>query len=105
MGEDFNRRAAQMYAEQAPDVDIVITTALIPGRPAPRLITEEMVASMKSGSVIVDMAAARAATSPARCADELVVTANGVSIIGYTDLPAGCRRRPRSCTARTWSTC
>ena len=66
MGEDFNRRAAQMYAEQAPDVDIIITTALIPGRPAPRLITEEMVASMKSGSVIVDMAAGRAATWPAR---------------------------------------
>ena len=44
MGEDFNRRAAEMYAEQAPDVDIIITTALIPGRPAPRLITEEMVA-------------------------------------------------------------
>ena len=58
MGEDFNRRAALMYAEQVPEADIVITTALIPGRPAPRLITEEMVASMRSGSVIVDMAAA-----------------------------------------------
>ena len=58
MGEDYNARAAQLYAEQARDVDIVITTALIPGRPAPRLITAEMVASMKPGSVIVDMAAA-----------------------------------------------
>jgi NAD(P) transhydrogenase subunit alpha len=56
--EDFNRRAAELYAEQAKDVDIIITTALIPGRPAPLLITADMVASMKSGSVIVDMAAA-----------------------------------------------
>ena len=76
-----------MYAEQVPDVDIVITTALIPGRPAPRLITEEMVASMKSGSVIVDMAAAQGGNVAGSVADEIVVTANGVSIIGYTDLP------------------
>jgi NAD(P) transhydrogenase subunit alpha len=88
MGEDFNRRAAQMYAEQVPDVDIVITTALIPGRPAPLLITEEMVASMKSGSVIVDMAAAQGGNVAGSVPDEIVVTANGVSIIGYTDLPA-----------------
>jgi NAD(P) transhydrogenase subunit alpha len=87
MGEDFNRRAAQMYAEQVKDVDIVITTALIPGRPAPRLITEEMVASMRSGSVIVDMAAAQGGNVAGSAADELVVTPNGVSIIGYTDLP------------------
>ena len=87
MGEDFNRRAAEMYAEQVPDVDIVITTALIPGRPAPRLLTEEMVASMKSGSVIVDMAAAQGGNVAGSVADEIVVTANGVSIIGYTDLP------------------
>ena len=87
MGEDFNRRAAQMYAEQAPDVDIIITTALIPGRPAPRLLTEEMVASMRSGSVIVDMAAAQGGNVAGSVPDEIVVTANGVSIIGYTDLP------------------
>src|SRR3954467_5258149 len=87
MGEDFNRRAAQMYAEQAPDVDIIITTALIPGRPAPRLITEEVVASMRSGSVIVDMAAAPGGNVAGSVPDEIVVTANGVSIIGYTDLP------------------
>jgi NAD(P) transhydrogenase subunit alpha len=86
MGEDFNRRAAEMYAEQVRDVDIVITTALIPGRPAPRLITEEMVASMKSGSVIVDMAAGQGGNVAGSVADELVVTGNGVSIIGYTDL-------------------
>ena len=88
MGEDFNRRAAEMYAEQMPDVDIVITTALIPGRPAPRLITEEMVASMRSGSVIVDMAAGQGGNVAGSVADELVVTDNGVSIIGYTDLAA-----------------
>jgi NAD(P) transhydrogenase alpha subunit len=87
MGEDFNRRAALMYAEQVPDVDIVITTALIPGRPAPRLLTEEMVASMKSGSVIVDMAAAQGGNVAGTVADEIVLTSNGVSIIGYTDLP------------------
>jgi NAD(P) transhydrogenase subunit alpha len=87
MGEDFNRRAALMYAEQVPEADIVITTALIPGRPAPRLITEEMVASMKSGSVIVDMAAAQGGNVAGSVADEVVVTPNGVSIIGYTDLP------------------
>jgi NAD(P) transhydrogenase subunit alpha len=87
MGEDFNRRAAVMYAEQAADVDIIITTALIPGRPAPLLITEEMVASMKSGSVIVDMAAGMGGNVAGSVPDELVVTPNGVSIIGYTDLP------------------
>jgi NAD(P) transhydrogenase subunit alpha len=87
MSEDFSRRAAEMYAEQAEDVDIVITTALIPGRPAPRLITEDMVARMRSGSVIVDMAAAQGGNVAGSVADEIVVTANGVSIIGYTDLP------------------
>ena len=87
MSEDFNRRAAEMYAEQVRDVDIVITTALIPGRPAPRLITEEMVASMRSGSVIVDMAAAQGGNVAGSVPDEIVVTPNGVSIIGYTDLP------------------
>jgi NAD(P) transhydrogenase subunit alpha len=86
MGEDFNRRAAQMYAEQVADVDIVITTALIPGRPAPRLITEEMVARMRSGSVVVDMAAGQGGNVAGSVPDELVVTGNGVSIIGYTDL-------------------
>jgi H+-translocating NAD(P) transhydrogenase subunit alpha len=87
MGEDFNRKAAQLYAEQARDVDIVITTALIPGRPAPRLLTEEMVASMKPGSVIVDMAAASGGNVAGSVPDQLVRTPNGVRIIGYTDLP------------------
>jgi NAD(P) transhydrogenase subunit alpha len=84
--DDFNRRAAELYASQAPDVDIIITTALIPGRPAPRLITEEMVASMKPGSVIVDMAAIQGGNVAGSVAGEIVKTDNNVSIIGYTDL-------------------
>jgi NAD(P) transhydrogenase alpha subunit len=84
---DYDRRAAAMYAKQAREVDIVITTALIPGRPAPRLITEEMVAAMRPGSVIVDMAAAQGGNVAGSVPDEVVVTANGVTIIGYTDLP------------------
>jgi NAD(P) transhydrogenase subunit alpha len=87
MGEDYKEREARLYAEQCADVDIVITTALIPGRPAPRLITAEMVASMQPGSVIVDMAAANGGNVEGTKAGEAVVTANGVTIIGYTDLP------------------
>ncbi|HEX6888186.1 MAG TPA: Re/Si-specific NAD(P)(+) transhydrogenase subunit alpha [Candidatus Nanopelagicales bacterium] len=87
MGEDFNRKAAELYAEQAKDVNIIITTALIPGRPAPRLITEEMVASMRPGSVIVDMAASNGGNVAGSRPDERVVTDNGVIILGYTDLP------------------
>ncbi|HEY5859993.1 MAG TPA: Re/Si-specific NAD(P)(+) transhydrogenase subunit alpha, partial [Actinomycetota bacterium] len=87
MGEDFNRKAAELYAAQAADVDIIITTALIPGRPAPRLITEDMVASMKPGSVVVDMAASNGGNVAGTVADQKVVTDNGVTILGYTDLP------------------
>lgn len=86
MGEDYKAREAQLYADQAKDVDIVITTALIPGRPAPRLMTAEMVASMKPGSVIVDLAAASGGNVEGSVADEVIVTPNGVTIIGYTDL-------------------
>jgi NAD(P) transhydrogenase subunit alpha len=86
MGDDYKARESQLYADQAKDVDIVITTALIPGRPAPRLLTAEMVASMKPGSVIVDLAAANGGNVEGSVADEVVVTPNGVSIIGYTDL-------------------
>ncbi|MGE9807205.1 MULTISPECIES: Re/Si-specific NAD(P)(+) transhydrogenase subunit alpha [unclassified Janibacter] len=84
----FDERAAALYAEQAREVDIIVTTALIPGRAAPRLITEEMVASMKPGSVIVDMAAGQGGNVAGSVADEVVVTPGGVTIIGYTDLPA-----------------
>jgi NAD(P) transhydrogenase subunit alpha len=86
MSEDYNARAARLYAEQAKEVDIIVTTALIPGRPAPRLITAEMVASMRPGSVIVDMAAANGGNVEGTVAGEVVVTDNQVTIIGYTDL-------------------
>jgi len=86
MGEDYQEREAKLYAEQSADVDIVITTALIPGRPAPRLITADMVAAMKPGSVVVDMAASNGGNVEGAVADEKVVTPNGVTIIGYTDL-------------------
>jgi H+-translocating NAD(P) transhydrogenase subunit alpha len=87
MSDDYNERAAALYAEQAENVDIIITTALIPGKPAPRLITADMVASMKRGSVIVDMAAANGGNVEGTVPGEAVVTDNGVTIIGYTDLP------------------
>ncbi|MFF4125737.1 Re/Si-specific NAD(P)(+) transhydrogenase subunit alpha [Microbispora rosea] len=83
---DYDRRAAEMYAEQAADVDIVVTTALIPGRPAPRLLTAGHVARMRPGSVIVDMAAAQGGNVEGTRPGEAVVTENGVTIIGYTDL-------------------
>ena len=86
MGEDYKAREAQLYADQARDVDIIITTALIPGRPAPRIITGEMVASMKPGSVIVDMAAANGGNVEGTVAGQKILTSNGVTIIGYTDL-------------------
>ncbi|HKH51485.1 MAG TPA: Re/Si-specific NAD(P)(+) transhydrogenase subunit alpha [Mycobacterium sp.] len=86
MDDDYKAREAQLYAEQSKDVDIIITTALIPGKPAPRIITADMVASMKSGSVIVDMAAANGGNVEGTVKDQAIVTDNGVTIIGYTDL-------------------
>ncbi|MEV8614265.1 Re/Si-specific NAD(P)(+) transhydrogenase subunit alpha [Amycolatopsis sp. NPDC051373] len=85
--EAYDKRAAEIYSEQAADVDIVITTALIPGRPAPKLLTAEQVASMKPGSVVVDMAAAQGGNVAGTEAGEVVTTDNGVTLIGYTDLP------------------
>ena len=84
--ETYNERAAEIYAAQAADVDIIITTALIPGRPAPRLITGEHVASMRPGSVIVDLAAQQGGNVEGSRSGEVVRTDNGVTIIGYTDL-------------------
>ncbi|MFG2887086.1 Re/Si-specific NAD(P)(+) transhydrogenase subunit alpha [Streptomyces sp. NPDC048297] len=83
---DYDRAAAELYHRQAEDVDIVITTALIPGRPAPRLLTAADVAVMKPGSVIVDMAATQGGNVEGTVAGRAVVTDNGVTIIGYTDL-------------------
>jgi H+-translocating NAD(P) transhydrogenase subunit alpha len=87
MSEAFIKAEMALFAEQASEVDIIITTALIPGKPAPRLITAEMVESMKDGSVIVDLAAEQGGncelTEPGKVAEH-----HGVTIIGYTDLPS-----------------
>ena len=99
MSEEFIKAEMALFAEQAKDVDIIITTALIPGKPAPRLITAEMVESMKDGSVIVDLAAEQggncALTEPGQ-----VVVKHGVSLIGYTDLPS----RPAAQSSQLYGT-
>ena len=85
MSEGFQAAQREMYAKQAKEVDIIITTALIPGKPAPRLITADMVKSMRPGSVIVDMAAEQGGNCELTEPDKAVVK-HGVTIIGYTDL-------------------
>ena len=85
MSEGFQQAQRAMYAKQAREVDIIITTALIPGKPAPKLITAEMVQSMKPGSVIVDMAAERGGNCELTEPGQTVVR-HGVTIVGYTDL-------------------
>ncbi|MCJ8336157.1 MAG: Re/Si-specific NAD(P)(+) transhydrogenase subunit alpha [Epibacterium sp.] len=83
--EEFRNAQLAKFREIAPEIDIVITTALIPNRPAPKLWLEDMVAAMKPGSVIVDLAAERGGNVEGTVADEKIVTDNGVTIIGYTD--------------------
>ena len=85
MSEGFQAAQRAMYAQQAREVDIIVTTALIPGKPAPRLITAEMVQSMKPGSVIVDMAAEQGGNCELTVPGQAVVR-HGVTIVGYTDL-------------------
>lgn len=85
---EFREKQLEKFRELAPEVDIVITTALIPNRPAPELWTEDMVEAMKPGSVIVDLAAERGGNCSLTRADEKLVTDNGVTIIGYTDFPS-----------------
>ncbi len=85
MSEGFQAAQRAMYAQQAKDADIIITTALIPGKPAPKLITAEMVQTMRPGSVIVDMAAEQGGNCELTVPGEAVVR-HGVTIIGYTDL-------------------
>ena len=92
MSEGFQRAQREVFAKQAKDVDIIITTALIPGKPAPRLITAEMVQSMKPGSVIVDMAAEQGGNCELTVPGQLVVK-HGVTIIGYTDLASRLARQ------------
>jgi NAD(P) transhydrogenase subunit alpha len=87
MSKEFIEAEMALFAEQAKEVDIIITTALIPGKPAPELILEDMVTSMKDGSVIVDLAAEQGGNCKLTKAGE-VIKVHGVSIIGYTDLPS-----------------
>ncbi|MFM2111328.1 MAG: Re/Si-specific NAD(P)(+) transhydrogenase subunit alpha [Gammaproteobacteria bacterium] len=87
MSEGFQRAQREVFAKQAKDVDIIITTALIPGKPAPKLITADMVRSMRPGSVIVDLASEQGGNCELTVPGEVVVR-EGVTIIGYTDLPS-----------------
>ncbi|KAK7020545.1 NAD(P) transhydrogenase beta subunit-domain-containing protein [Favolaschia claudopus] len=87
MSKEFIAAEMALFMEQAKDVDIIITTALIPGKPAPKLITNDMVAAMKQGSIIVDLAAEAGGNCEATKPGELYVK-NGVTIIGYSDLPS-----------------
>ena len=88
VSEEYKKAQAKMMMEQAADVDVIITTALIPGRKAPVLVDEDMLSVMKPGSVCVDLAAANGGNVAQTKPDEIVTTANGVKIIGYTDLPS-----------------
>jgi H+-translocating NAD(P) transhydrogenase subunit alpha len=92
MSPGFLKAQAEVFAAQAKDVDIIITTALIPGKPAPRLITADMVKSMKPGSVIVDMAAEQGGNCELTVPHQVTV-AHGVTIIGYSDLPSRLARQ------------
>jgi len=87
MSKEFIEAEMALFAEQAKDVDIIVTTALIPGKPAPKLITAAMVASMKNGSVIVDLASEQGGNCELTVPGE-VVERHGVTLIGYTDLPS-----------------
>ena len=86
--EEFRAKQLEKFRELAPEMDIVITTALIPGRPAPKLWTEDMVKMMKPGSVIVDLAAERGGNCDLTVPDQKIVTDNKVTIVGYTDFPS-----------------
>lgn len=88
MSDDFKKAQAELMLEQAKDVDIIITTALIPGRKAPILVNEEMLNAMKPGSVCVDLASANGGNVAQTEPDKIITTANGVKIVGFTDLPS-----------------
>lgn len=85
---EFREKQLQKFRELAPDMDIVITTALIPGRDAPKLWLADMVAAMKPGSVVIDLAAERGGNCDLTVADEKIISKNGVTVIGYTDFPS-----------------
>src|SRR5712671_2603435 len=92
MSEGFQKAQREVFAKQAKEVDVIITTALIPGKPAPKLITADMVKSMRPGSVIVDLAAEQGGNCELTSPGEVVVR-HGVTIIGYTDLPSRLARQ------------
>ncbi|WLR95773.1 Re/Si-specific NAD(P)(+) transhydrogenase subunit alpha [Shinella zoogloeoides] len=85
---EFREKQLAKFRELAPQIDIVITTALIPGRDAPKLWLEDMVAAMKPGSVVVDLAAERGGNCDLTVPDQKIVSPNGVTIVGYTDFPS-----------------
>jgi NAD(P) transhydrogenase len=87
MSKEFIEAEMKLFAQQCKEVDIIITTALIPGKPAPKLITKEMIESMKPGSVIVDLAAEAGGNADLTVRDT-IIEHKGVKIIGYTDLPS-----------------
>jgi len=88
MSEGFKQAQLNLFRQQAKEVDVIITTALIPGKPAPLLITKDMVESMRPGSVIVDLAAENGGNCELCKPGEKFVTDNGVTIVGYSDLPS-----------------
>jgi len=99
MSEEYKRLQSELIATTAKTQDIIISTALIPGRPAPRLISTEMVESMKQGSIIVDMAAASGGNCELTKLDE-VIEHKGVIIVGYSNLPSRCAGDSSSLYAR-----
>lgn len=99
MSEAYKKKQAALIAETLKKQDIVITTALIPGRPAPVLVTEDMVKSMKPGAVIVDLAVANGGNCPLSQADK-VVEKHGVTIVGYTNMPSRLAQEASSLYAR-----
>ena len=87
MSEGFQQAQRETFAKQAQDVDIIITTALIPGRPAPKLVSGEMVASMRPGSVLVDLAVERGGNVEGSVAGAVMTLENGVKIVGHLNVP------------------
>ncbi|MEH6458123.1 MAG: Re/Si-specific NAD(P)(+) transhydrogenase subunit alpha [Cocleimonas sp.] len=85
---EFRKKQLECFRAQAPEIDIVISTALIPGHDAPKLWLTDMVEAMKPGSVVIDLAAERGGNCDLTVADEKIISRNGVTIIGYTDFPS-----------------
>ncbi len=100
MDDDFKKKQAEAVKTEVLKSDIIVTTALIPGRPAPKLVTADMVAGMKAGSVIVDLAAEAGGNVDGTVKDEAVTTANGVTIIGYTNMASRLARDAGSLFAK-----